>query len=95
MSGIFTRTALRDILNDENLTAEEKAGQIFSLHGQAIDVGFVSKKAAETLKSEAVAEALQNAASVASMLLTTEAGITQIKEPEPAMPQGGGGMGMM
>ncbi|MBQ3370522.1 MAG: chaperonin GroEL [Mogibacterium sp.] len=40
--------------------------------------------------------ALQNAASVASMLLTTEAGITQIKEPEPAMPQGGaGGMGMM
>lgn len=61
MSGIFTRNALRDILNDENLTAEEKAGQIFSLHGQAIDVGFVSKKAAETLKSEAVAEALQNA----------------------------------
>ena len=40
--------------------------------------------------------ALQNAASVASMLLTTEAGITQIKEPEPAMPQvGAGGMGMM
>lgn len=39
--------------------------------------------------------ALQNAASVASMLLTTEAGITQIKEPEPAMPQGGAGMGMM
>lgn len=40
--------------------------------------------------------ALQNAASVASMLLTTEAGITQIKEPAPPMPQGGaGGMGMM
>ncbi len=39
--------------------------------------------------------ALQNAASVASMLLTTEAGITQIKEPEPPMPQGGAGMGMM
>ena len=40
--------------------------------------------------------ALQNAGSVAGMLLTTEAGITQIKEPEPAMPQGGaGGMGMM
>ncbi len=39
--------------------------------------------------------ALQNAASVASMLLTTEAGITQIKEPEPPMPQGGAGVGMM
>ena len=39
--------------------------------------------------------ALQNAASVAGMLLTTEAGITQIKEPEPPMPPQGGGMGMM
>ena len=40
--------------------------------------------------------ALQNAGSVASMLLTTEAGITLIKEPEPAMPAGGApGMGMM
>lgn len=41
--------------------------------------------------------ALQNAASVASMLLTTEAGVTNIKEPEPAaqaMPAGGMG-GMM
>ena len=39
--------------------------------------------------------ALQNAASVAGMLLTTEAGITQIKEPEPPAPAAGGGMGMM
>lgn len=39
--------------------------------------------------------ALQNAASVASMLLTTEAGITIIPEPEPPMPAGNPGMGMM
>ena len=40
--------------------------------------------------------ALQNATSVASTLLTTEAVVTDIKEPEPAMPPGGhGGMGMM
>ena len=39
--------------------------------------------------------ALQNAASVASMLLTTEAGITIIKEDEPAPMPAGGGMGMM
>lgn len=41
--------------------------------------------------------ALQNASSVAGMLLTTEAGITDIKEAEPAMPAmpAGGGMGMM
>ena len=39
--------------------------------------------------------ALQNAASVAAMLLTTEAGITMIKEPEPPQMPAGGGMGMM
>jgi len=38
--------------------------------------------------------ALQNANSVASTLLTTEAVVTEIKEPEPPMPPGGG-MGMM
>ena len=37
--------------------------------------------------------ALQNASSASAMLLTTEAGITQIKEDAPAMPPMGGGMG--
>jgi chaperonin GroEL len=39
--------------------------------------------------------ALENAASIAAMILTTEALITDIPEPEPpapAMPPGGGGM---
>lgn len=36
--------------------------------------------------------ALQNAASIASILLTTEAIVADIPEPEPAMPAGGGGM---
>jgi len=40
--------------------------------------------------------ALQNATSVASSLLTTEAVVGDIKEPDPPMPPGGGGgMGMM
>ena len=40
--------------------------------------------------------ALQNAASASAMLLTTEAGIVDIKEDTPAMPMGGApGMGMM
>ncbi|AOY75749.1 chaperonin GroEL [Clostridium formicaceticum] len=40
--------------------------------------------------------ALQNAASVSAMLLTTEAAIVDVKEDEPAMPPGmGGGMPMM
>ena len=40
--------------------------------------------------------ALQNAASASAMLLTTEAGVTDIKEDMPPMPpMGGGGMGGM
>jgi chaperonin GroEL len=41
--------------------------------------------------------ALENAASIAGMLLTTEAVITEIKEDKPAMPNPGmgGGMGGM
>ncbi len=37
--------------------------------------------------------ALQNAASVAATLLTTEAVVADIPEPEPAVPAGGAGMG--
>ncbi len=40
--------------------------------------------------------ALENAASIAGMFLTTECAIVDIHEPEPPMPPGGGGgMGMM
>ena len=39
--------------------------------------------------------ALQNASSVAAMVLTTESLVTDIPEPEPPMPAGGGGMGGM
>jgi len=41
--------------------------------------------------------ALENAASIAGMFLTTECAIVDIPEDEPPMPAGGGapGMGMM
>jgi chaperonin GroEL len=39
--------------------------------------------------------ALQNAASIAAMILTTESLVTDIPAPEPPMPAGGGGMGGM
>jgi len=45
--------------------------------------------------TKVVRSALQNAASVSSLLLTTEALVTEIKEETPAMPAGGGGMGGM
>jgi chaperonin GroEL len=44
--------------------------------------------------AKVVRSALENASSIASMILTTEALITDIPEKEPAMPGGGGGMGM-
>ncbi|MEO6458358.1 MAG: chaperonin GroEL, partial [Chloroflexia bacterium] len=44
--------------------------------------------------AKVVRSALENASSIASMILTTEALITDIPEREPAMPGGGGGMGM-
>ena len=37
--------------------------------------------------------ALQNAASIAALLLTTEAVVAEIPEPKPAAPQGGAGAG--
>ena len=39
--------------------------------------------------------ALQNAASIASVVLTTESVVSDIKEPEPAAPAAPGGMGGM
>ncbi|MEG2002505.1 MAG: chaperonin GroEL [Clostridia bacterium] len=39
--------------------------------------------------------ALQNAGSIAAILLTTESVVADIKEPEPPMPAGNGGMGGM
>lgn len=45
--------------------------------------------------SKVTRTALQNAASVASTLLTTESVVADIKEPAPAMPMGNPGMGGM
>ena len=39
--------------------------------------------------------ALQNAASIAAMVLTTEAAVVDVESDEPSMPGGMGGMGMM
>ena len=38
--------------------------------------------------------AVENACSIAAMILTTSALVTDIPEEKPAMPGGGGGMGM-
>ena len=45
--------------------------------------------------TKVVRTALQNAASVAGLLITTEAAVSEMAEDKPAMPMGGGGMGGM
>ena len=54
MAGIFTRTELAKILNNGDLTPEERADQIFSLYGRALDDGYVTKKAAEAAQKAAI-----------------------------------------
>mgnify|MGYP003350834674 FL=1 len=45
--------------------------------------------------TKVVRTALQNAASVAGLLITTEAAVSELPEDKPALPMGGGGMGGM
>jgi hypothetical protein len=54
MAGIFTRGALDKIINNADLTPEQRTEQIFSLYGRALDEGFISKNAAEEAKQAAV-----------------------------------------
>ena len=72
-----------------NKVRESKAGMGYN----ALDDKYVNMVAAGILDPTKVARsALQNATSVASTFLTTEAAVATIKEPAPAapaMPQGG------
>ena len=71
----------------------EKAGVGFNVVGEKYED---MMKAGIVDPAKVTRSALQNAASVSAMLLTTEAGVVDIKEDTPPMPpMGGGGMGMM
>ncbi|MFT3785817.1 MAG: chaperonin GroEL [Tepidisphaeraceae bacterium] len=52
-------------------------------------------KAGVIVPTKVERSALENAASIASLLLTTEAIVSEIKEDKPEMPAGAGGMGGM
>lgn len=54
MAGIFTRPALDKIMNNADLTPEQRTEQVFSLYGRALDEGFISKHDAEEAKTAAV-----------------------------------------
>ncbi|MCR5419140.1 MAG: chaperonin GroEL [Lachnospiraceae bacterium] len=75
-----------------NKVKESKVGTGFdALKGEYVDM-----VAAGILDPAKVTRsALQNATSVASTFLTTESAVANIKEPQPPMPAGAPGMGMM
>lgn len=54
MAGIFTRPAIDKIMNNGELTPEQRTEQVFSLYGRALDEGFISKRDAEDAKNAAV-----------------------------------------
>ena len=60
-------------------------------------VSRIWSRPASSIPTKVVRSALQNAASIASLMLTTEALVSEIPEEkkEAAMPHGGGGMGGM
>lgn len=54
MAGIYTRSEVDKIIRNSELTEEQKTEQLFALHGRALDDGYVSKRAAEDAKNQAV-----------------------------------------
>ena len=76
----------------EKVKSLEKGFGYDALKGQYVDM----IKAGIVDPTKVTRSALQNAASVSSMILTTEAAVGIIKEDTPQMPMGGAGMpGMM
>ena len=66
-------------------TSEDKIG-FNALTGEYVDM----LKAGIVDPTKVTRSALQNASSIASMVLTTESVVANKPEPEPAMPAGGG-----
>ena len=57
MAGIFTRKSVSAILNDSDLTPEERVDQVFSLYGRALEDSYVTKNAAEAAQNAAIESA--------------------------------------
>ncbi|MDO4866160.1 MAG: hypothetical protein Q4C10_06345 [Clostridia bacterium] len=57
MAGIFTRNALNKIMEDENLTPQQRTEQVYSLYGRALDDGYISKSAAQQAQQDALESA--------------------------------------
>jgi len=99
MRGIVQNAGLDGGVVQQQIMNEQKAKKNTNLGYDVMSNAIVDMIAAGIIDPAKVTKgALENAASIAAMILTTEALITDIPEPEPPMPPGGGmggGMGMM
>lgn len=50
----FSREAVGNIISNAELTDEQKREQIFTLYGSALDEGYVSRRQAEEMKTQAI-----------------------------------------
>ncbi|MCL1945277.1 MAG: chaperonin GroEL [Firmicutes bacterium] len=89
-SGVDGAVVVNNIINNRGNKSAYGYDALNDTYGDMIEKGIIDP-------TKVVRSALQNAASVAATLLTTESIVVDIPEPEPAMPQGGGmgGMGGM
>ena len=90
LSGIGTKQALdcRSYWEEEGEKAKEGFDALEERYVKMVDAGILDPV-------KVTRSALQNATSVASTFLTTEAAVADIKEPAPAMPAGAGAPGGM
>jgi len=99
MRGIVANAGLDGGVVQQQILAEQKAKKNPNIGFDVMSSEYVDMIKAGIIDPAKVTKgALENAASIASMILTTEALITDLPEPEPPMPAGGGmggGMGMM
>ncbi len=92
MRQIATNAGIEGAVIIENIRRSRKQGYGFdALKGEYVDM--IERGIIDPTK--VVRSALQNAASVAAMVLTTESLVTDIPAPEPAAPAGNPGMGGM
>lgn len=99
MRGIVANAGLDGGVVQQQILSEQKAQKNPNIGFDVMSGEYVDMIKAGIIDPAKVTKgALENAASIAGMILTTEALITDIPEPEPPMPPGGGmggGMGMM
>jgi len=99
MRGIVANAGLDGGVVQQQILAEQKAQKNPNIGFDVMSGAYVDMIKVGIIDPAKVTKgALENAASIAGMILTTEALITDIPEPEPPMPAGGGmggGMGMM